>query len=294
VCRSLPVEAGFVLAMQTAGDCVEARCDGDGGVESVAVDDPAANDNPCVVATCADGVGSTGFVSVATTCGTGLVCDGAGSCVQCLAAADCPGVDDDCNTRTCVDNTCGISFSAQGTGLATQTPNDCQQLVCDGAGGSGAINNNNDLPAEDNNECTTGGCNQGTPTQTNVAAGTQCNTDHLCDGAGACVECLTPNDCPATNNECLVAACGSGGACENDPLSIGTVTPTQTPGNCQQTQCDGAGGTIQANDDNDLPADEPNPCTTEKCSNGTPVHENRPTGTPCGTNQTCDGGGNCI
>ena len=76
---------------------------------------------------------------------------------SCLAPADCTALppDDDCQTRTCVANACGQTFTPNGTpvGPAGQTDGDCQQVVCDGSGGSGPVDDDTD-PFDDGLECT--------------------------------------------------------------------------------------------------------------------------------------------
>jgi hypothetical protein len=139
--------------------------------------------------------------------------------------------------------------------------------VCDGSGSVIAVNDNADLPADDN-DCTTGTCVNGSPSTGFVAVGTSCATGggSVCDGAGACVECLKPSDCPTTgdlcvDNECVPASCGNsqldtgetdvdcGGpdcpACadtlqclENDDCKSGVCDPTE--GTCTAPACDDA------------------------------------------------------
>ena len=67
-----------------------------------------------------------------SSCEGGKVCDGAGSCVQCLSAATCPGVDDACGSRTCSAGTCGQTFAAAGTSCGTD-------LACDGSGSCAGV-----------------------------------------------------------------------------------------------------------------------------------------------------------
>jgi len=67
-----------------------------------------------------------------STCSGSNVCDGSGSCVQCLAASTCPGVDSACGTRTCTANLCGMAFATAGIGCGTG-------LACDGSGVCAAI-----------------------------------------------------------------------------------------------------------------------------------------------------------
>lgn len=56
---------------------------------------------------------------------------------QCTVAADCPGTDTICQTRTCISNTCGFSYASSATvcGAASCTSGVATaQSVCDGLG----------------------------------------------------------------------------------------------------------------------------------------------------------------
>src|SRR6185503_11528005 len=98
--------------------------------------------------------------------GSGVQCDGAGKCVECLAASDCPGQDTECQQRTCTMGACGVSFTALGTPVATQMAGDCKKVVCDGNGGTTTQNDDMDVP-NDNNACTDDVCSNGAPSHTN-------------------------------------------------------------------------------------------------------------------------------
>ncbi|HEX4824085.1 MAG TPA: hypothetical protein VFV19_07210 [Candidatus Polarisedimenticolaceae bacterium] len=82
--------------------------------------------------------------------------------------------------------------------------------------------------------------------------------------------CSFDADCPPTGNGCLNASC-SAHSCTTVPVQYGTDSPDQTAGDCQQTVCDGNGGSFQAADDLDVPNDG-NDCTSDTCSNGVPGH----------------------
>ncbi len=104
---------------------------GSGGSDCVPVDDS----NPCTNDVCVNGAPAHPPAAPGSACDTGgILCDGKGACVECLAPSDCPGADDACQTRTCVQGKCGRDFTAAGTVLPIQTTGDCKQNVCDGAG----------------------------------------------------------------------------------------------------------------------------------------------------------------
>jgi hypothetical protein len=67
------------------------------------------------------------------------VCNGAGECVACLAADACPGSDTACAARTCLGGVCGVDYEPAGT-VTTEPAATCQQIVCDGSGGTTTAN----------------------------------------------------------------------------------------------------------------------------------------------------------
>ena len=134
------------------------------------------------------------------TCANGKVCGANGDCasghcvgnvcVQCAVANDCPGVDNDCQTRTCTANACGFSFQPNGTATppATQTAGDCHEKQCDGAGNTLDNVLDTDLP-NDNKQCTGDVCTAGAASNPNLPLATTCSEAGgvACDGAGNCV-----------------------------------------------------------------------------------------------------------
>ena len=89
-------------------------------------------------------------------CANGQLCDGDAdclsghcfmqTCVECLAANDCPPTGNECTLPACISLTCGTVNVPFGTALASQTPGDCQLFVCDGNGGTSSIADNADIP----------------------------------------------------------------------------------------------------------------------------------------------------
>src|SRR5262249_44210849 len=129
--------AGTPLVSEVPGDCKRGVCDGAGNAANVIDDtDVPSNGNQCTTALCSGGTPLFAPAPVGTSCSQngGLMCNGVGSCVQCVESTQCPGVDTACATRTCTANVCGFSFAASGTSTMPQTAGDCQVQVCDGAG----------------------------------------------------------------------------------------------------------------------------------------------------------------
>ena len=85
----------------------------------------------------------------------------------CEALADCePGA---CRTAVaCADGQCVFEDMPEGTALAGQVAGDCQVVVCDGRGGSGAQADPADLP-DDAIDCTLDACDGPTPVHTPAA-----------------------------------------------------------------------------------------------------------------------------
>ncbi|MBK6807588.1 MAG: hypothetical protein IPG81_01560 [Sandaracinaceae bacterium] len=215
----------------------------------------------------------------------------------CNAPADCTDLpeDDECQTRTCVEHACGQEFTASGTALALQTPRDCEELQCDGAGGVMSAPHDTDLP-NDLNDCTDDTCSAGTPTHTMRGMGSECGDGTLsCDASGQCVGCSTPDEC-GDDTFCAANTCTSG-VCGRTFATLGSVAPTelQEPGDCQALICDGEGGLAPIVEDTDLPQDDGDECTTQACVDGAPMFPPALIDTPCASGGSyCDGSGSCV
>lgn len=123
---------GTMTKTQAAMDCKVSECDGSGMEITVADDtDLPIDNNPCTDDLCTAGIPSNPALPPHASCGAGLVCDGFGDCLSCLVAADCPGQDTQCRTRTCDGNTgtCGELDAPMGTPC-----NEGGGTACDGKG----------------------------------------------------------------------------------------------------------------------------------------------------------------
>jgi len=292
-CGSMREAAGTVLTVQTSGDCKRSQCTADGSVTAVNDDTDVPDDrNPCTNDICTSGMPSHTTMPANSSCGGANHCNAAGQCVGCTVAADCPGTDTACRTRTCTaGGLCGFSFTATGTKLVDPTTGDCKGLQCDGAGNQQVFNDNADLPV-DGNACTTDECSSGTPSHRPVASGAACGSSLVCDGANHCVQCLTATTCPGTDAECHTRSC-VGGQCGVANTTQGTALAAQTPRDCKKSVCNGSGGTQIVNDDLDLPVDG-NPCTQDVCTAGQPSNPFVTAGNSCGASTICDGQGACV
>ncbi len=290
------VVRGTAVTAQTAGDCKKSQCDGNGATELLNDDtDVQADATSCTNDVCTGGVLSHPPVAAGATCseGTGTKCDGAGACVACAAAADCPGTDGECQQRTCTAGVCGFTFTAQNTVVTSQTARDCQKNVCNGAGAVTTANDDTDAP-NDNNACTIDSCLAGAPHFVNATMGAACGTAGQCS-AGVCVGCLSANDCPGTDDECQARSC-TNNVCGTTFTSAGTAVAAQTANNCRKNVCDGSGNIVNQNDNADLPLDDGNECTAQACSSGAPAFPPVAVNTACTQNNGafCSAAGACV
>lgn len=295
VCKATAKPQGTPLPTQPIGDCKKLICDGAGNaVDSADDTDVKSDGKECTTDVCTDGVPSNPQKPAGTACGDGgaLACDDHGDCVGCLAPADC-GADSECQHPTCTNGICGVDNESRGVHLASQTAGDCHVVQCDGAGHPESVIDATDF-VPDTEECTSDACDGGDPVHPPVAANTACDEDpgHLCDGNGACVECIVPSDCPGSDTECQTRQCNAG-VCSLSFQPLGTHLASQTAGDCQAHVCDGSGGFTDAADDLDLPNDN-NPCTENQCAGGAPQFPPAGAGTTCGAGLFCNDGGQCI
>src|SRR5262249_35054211 len=145
--------------------CQQSQCDGSGGVVSAAdnADLPLDDGFECTIEACVNGAPAHLGKPADTTCSQagGVVCNGAGACVQCNSAGQCPGMDTECHSRSCsMAGACGFNNTAAGTPTSAQTTGDCKVNQCDGAGNVESVNQDTDVPV-DSNACTNDVCTNG-------------------------------------------------------------------------------------------------------------------------------------
>ncbi|MBL9026532.1 MAG: lamin tail domain-containing protein [Myxococcales bacterium] len=285
-CGAQPKPAG-TPATAVAGNCSAEQCDGSGAVQLVANDEDLPDDGmECTQDVCQSGTAAHPPEAAGFPCGRNdaLQCDGAGICVGCIEAEDC-GVDTECQTFACNAGRCETTNVAAGTELASQTEGDCQKLQCNGSGAVESVDDDADLP-DDDNACTEDVCTSGTPSNPNVMQGTTCGTSLVCDGNGQCVGCLAPSECPGSDTECQTRTCNAG-VCGFAFAAPGTVLAQQAEGDCKQDECDGSGGVTSVNLDTDVPPEDGDVCTTSACDMGNPMQAAVMDGTPCSDANAC-------
>lgn len=283
---------GKKVTAQSAGDCRKTVCNGQGLLTQQVDDtDVPEDNNPCTQDLCHAGLPDHQPVASGASCGGILTCNGAGDCTGCTMAADC-GAETECLSRTCTGGVCGLAYQPMDTATKAQTDHDCKQNVCNGQGAVNIVFDNADTK-DDGNPCTQDACLNGSDTHVNLAAGAPCpdGAKPFCNGNGACVECVTAATCPGQGDECRTPTCGAG-ACGFTNKPAGTVLSFQVAGDCHVGVCDGNGAQTQNADDND-PQSDSNPCTTDTCVKGNPVHTPVATGTACGGVKTCNAAGVC-
>lgn len=111
VCGTSPLPEGTPVAEQIFGDCRIAVCDGAGFLTEVAdATDLFGGSSACTQRACVGGELQVTHQPHGSPCaeGGGTICDGAGSCVGCVTAADC-GESTACQTFACVAGACSSS-----------------------------------------------------------------------------------------------------------------------------------------------------------------------------------------
>jgi hypothetical protein len=176
-----------------------------------------------------------------------------------------------------------------------QIDGDCQRTVCL-AGVVTQSNDDTDLPktaTDCDDELCAAGMKSNPPLADTVSCGP--NKDRICDGAGACVECNLPAQCPGMDSDCQKVTCAAH-VCGLSFTAVGTprAAQFQSPGDCHVVVCDGAGSSsvMPAIDDTDLP-DDGNNCTKDLCTGGVVSHPFDASGTSCGVNGACTANGQC-
>lgn len=90
----------------------------------------------------------------------------------------------------CAEGVCQVQVAIAGTVPKSQAAGDCQELICDGRGGTVPRENLGDTPADDANACTDEVCSSSGPEHAPVAAGAKCAEAGVCNGKGRCGACV--------------------------------------------------------------------------------------------------------
>lgn len=237
---------------------------------------------------------SSGGAGGATSSASGGATSSSSGAGGCSAPTDCPMPANACLERVCTQGKCGTSDTPAGTATAQQTKGDCKEQQCDGKGGTKIVPKDSDVD-DDKNDCTDDLCSMGKPVHPPKAAHTACiaNLGHYCDGAGTCVECTEPADCPSlvcSQYKCVSAQCGDmvqNGLETDIDCGGGTCSPCKDGLRCHQASdclsgvC--AGGFCQAplcNDGVQNGGETATDCGGAACP-------------PCADGLGCKGAGDC-
>jgi hypothetical protein len=204
-----------------------------------------------------------------------------------------PGGSSCLQTACTTDGRCATIVAPAGTPVASQIEGDCRVTLCQ-PDGSAASTPDPDDAKNDGRECTVDACDStDNATHTPTAKGTACSTG-VCDGAGRCVECLTPMNC-GSEEVCKEDRCVPRG-CDNTTLDGeetdvdcgGSVCPPctngqkcQIPADCASGVCESAGGGDKF-------------CAESGCDDG--IRNGDETGVDCGGScpKACSPGTPCL
>jgi hypothetical protein len=206
-CNALGLTCGAGLTCSGAVDCTS-----NPGCTGSSYTAPATCSGVCVAGTVTD------------CSGLGQVCNPLAGCVACNAPSDCPATGNECTTRTCTGNVCGVANLGATHTLSTgQSPGDCQKIVCNGAGGITSIDDPTDLPTSSTVCLSAPACSGSplTPSFTPATPGTDCTADGqspktVCGSgafSGVCVQCNVNSDCNAINDASTLT-CSAAHVCQ--------------------------------------------------------------------------------
>ena len=282
--------SGVVTAGTTAG-----TTDGTGTTVGSTTDGPECQDDDecppivevCIVPVCDGGAcgGEPAMAGTACDQGEGVVCDGEGQCVECLA-------DDECATKLCQLGQCAPAACGDGIKNGDETDVDCGgscPAKCeDGEGCSGSGDCESGVCT--NNECKAPSCSDGLKNgqETDVDCGGSCPSK--CEDGDSCE---VPMDCVGgicSDNTCDSPSCGDG-------LKNGQETDVDCGGDCPENCADGEGCSGNSDCESDYCEDgtckpEPgalcasapaDPETGQKC----PLFAQCDTHSDCGVNKDC-------
>ena len=243
-CQHSAFDGGAYL-LQVPGDCQLLGCVD--GLPVATADDTDVPANPCIDATCFGGQLNQHSKPEGAPCQLG---SGTGSCTngQCVVQCDAQNAAEVCNDQnSCTTDGCDITNArclhqpldgqpAPGVG---QLVGDCQVVLCV-AGTQQTVADDADVK-DDGNECTIESCANGQLTTTNAPQDSPCGTGLVCDDAGVCVGCNSPDQC-GWATDCMYPTCSSQ-QCGVVYVASGTPLPDweQDAWPCRNKVCDGWG-----------------------------------------------------
>jgi hypothetical protein len=245
LCALTDAPAGTLVSSQVAGDCKQVQCDVNGDTMEAPANDPFDDGSDCTQDLCAGSAVQHNPVQQRMPC-QGGVCDGAGTCVECIDNMECTGLNL-CNANKCVPPTCIDTLKN-----ALETAVDCGGPDCNPCG-------DNETCAVDD-DCVSKVCSVdltcAAPTcGDEVTNGNETDVD--CGGAGECdrcpdtAHCMDASDCRSKvcqGSLCLAPTCIDGVL--NGTEAALDCGPSCPPGSC----------------DNGEPCTEASQCLSKVCS----------------------------
>ncbi|MDC0748303.1 hypothetical protein [Polyangium mundeleinium] len=211
--------------------CNVAQCTG-GACAIVQTDKvgPFDDGNPCTKEGCVDGELVSWPLPDGTTPAAYCAECLEGACRTCKVPTDC-GKSTSCLKWACVQGQCAALYNDDGyPSLEHDIPGDCQKWVCNGKGGT-RLTADIDDPPKTAETCMTWTCVAWTPVLVPQNDGEVClmevGVKGQCNAMGACVQCMTDDDCPAMER-CLLGACTT---CHDGVMNNGE-TGTDCGANC--------------------------------------------------------------
>jgi hypothetical protein len=255
-----------------------------GGGACSTPDDCDGADTSCSGRTCEAGVCGFANSPAGTTCDDagGALCDGAGSCVECVNDGDCATAGDACNGGTCVPATCTDGFANPpetdvdcggpdcarcADGAVCLEDGDCESVFCDDASGTCA-------PCVADADCEPYACQNGS-CLTSCVDEADCDSVNWCEG-DVCVPDKTLGEPCGGFVECSSGSCVDGvccdapclGGCESCTMTGACVSHAQGDSgdpSCTPLVCNGVGGDCPATCSADSDCVAGNYCNAGSC-----------------------------
>lgn len=143
-----------------------------------------------------------------------LYCDGAGTCVPCIADDNCDNPDPGniCTKGVCVNGSCATGHTSNDCDLPGEAGT-CEQGLCKPAHLCAGV-----ICPDYGDPCVQWICDKldGECRPNAIAPGREClSSEGWCDAEGYCAACRTVADCPIDNDVCTARSCNDG-VCGND------------------------------------------------------------------------------
>lgn len=285
-----------------------------GGGECRSAVDCSGQDTTCRQRACEGGACSNALAAAGTPCSEdgGRMCDGLGSCVECVVHADCVDEALACSAGSCVPVSC-----MDGVQSGRESAIDCGGPDCPPCGNGSACFEDADCQSH---FCQPSGAGGGEPGTCTACSGDADCDPYACDGGTCLATCADDGDCASTSycvgdtcvpkrplgaactaaNQCASGFCADGVCCDAacqggcaacDQPSTGTCTifaqgAAGDPG-CSPFVCNGTSGACPTSCSADVD------CAAGRYCNGTTCLAKKSQGASCNAANECLSG-NCV